>query len=129
MSAFSVWVNQSNLLNVTYQHESITPPTQIVKLAVLNIISPLKKSFLMKNLICTHKLVFLLLSETWLDHASSGTTLMESAPPNFTIMSVTRREEMRGYSHFSVQTVNFSSFQYLCALMKRSSYFVSNYIQ
>ena len=79
-------VDQSNLLPVLKQPQNASvdmAPTLNVKLALLNIRSLSNKSFLINDLIYTHKLDFMLLTETWLEQANSFTTLIESAPPIF----------------------------------------------
>ena len=58
----------------------------IVKLALLNIRSLIKKYFLINDLISTYKLDFLLLTETWLDSIHFNTTLIESSPPTTSLL-------------------------------------------
>ena len=122
-------VNQSNLLPVLKQPQNASvdmAPTLNVKLALLNIRSLSNKSFLINDLIYTHKLDFMLLTETWLEQANSFTTLIESAPPNFDFMSATRTNKRGGgianifkTSFQCKQTTfgNFTSFEYLSTLV------------
>ena len=104
-------VNQCNL---HHQHESVSPPTLIVKLALQNIRSLLNKSFSINYLIATYNILFLFLTEPWLDQATSVMTLIESAPPNFTFMIATRTDK-KGYCH---------TFQRICSHEVFSAYFV-----
>ena len=71
----------------------------------------------------------MLLTETWLDHAKTVSTLIESAPPNFNFMSTTH-EMKRGGGIAAIYKASFQSkllllghftyFQYLCSLIKHS---------
>ena len=64
-------VNLANLQLVAKQTQNAQKPhTTVVKLALLNVRSLLKKSFLIDNLICSNNLDILLLTETWLDLAN-----------------------------------------------------------
>ncbi|KAL0151420.1 hypothetical protein M9458_053206, partial [Cirrhinus mrigala] len=56
----------------------------------LNIRSLKNKCFLINDLITTYNLDFMFLTETWLEDNCSATVLNETAPPNFTFMSVCR---------------------------------------
>lgn len=79
--------NTDNILSVSkHLPPPVTPPcvhTPITKMALLNVRSLSNKYFLINDLISTHKLDFLLLTETWLDHNSAETTLIETSPPDF----------------------------------------------
>lgn len=93
-------VNQSNLKSVPkqilYTPAERTPSLTTVKLALLNVRSLSNKSFLINDLICMHSLDFMLLTETWLDHAKTVPTLIECAPPNFNFISTTRDKKREG---------------------------------
>ena len=66
------------------------------KFALLNVRSLSGKSFLINDLICSNKLDFLFLTETWLDQTNCDTVLIESAPPDFEFLNATRPSKKGG---------------------------------
>ncbi|CAJ1082756.1 hypothetical protein KUCAC02_009465 [Xyrichtys novacula] len=64
--------------------------------ALLNVRSLAGKSFLINDLIIKHNLNLMFLTETWLEQDNSATVLIESAPPNFSFMSETRKHRKGG---------------------------------
>ena len=101
-------VNLSNLLSTSLQLQNYSQesaPARTVKLALLSVRSLANKSFLINDLISTHDLDFLLLTETWLNEANSAVTLIESAPPNYDFLSI--KKGVR-FSH-NIQNFNVNS--------------------
>uniref|UniRef100_A0A672SSK0 Reverse transcriptase domain-containing protein n=1 Tax=Sinocyclocheilus grahami TaxID=75366 RepID=A0A672SSK0_SINGR len=98
-----------------------------IKLAFLNIRSLKNKSFLINDLITTNNLDFMFLNETWLEDSCSATVLNETAPPNFTFMSVCRTVRRGGgvaalfkdvYQCKQVSFGQYLSFEYLGIVLK-----------
>lgn len=103
-----------------------TPPSVNAKCALLNVRSLSNKSFVINELICSYKLDFLLLTETWLDEAKYASTLIESTPPNFSFMCANRKNQKGGglasifkdsFQCSQISLGDFSSFEYLCGLI------------
>lgn len=98
---FTCGADQSNLLSIQPSIQNSTPSDitpvpspAAVKFGLFNTRSLSNKSFLINDLIRTHKLD-LLLTETWLD-MENATTLIESAPRNSDFMSVIRKHGRGG---------------------------------
>ena len=126
-------VNLSNLLPVPKQPQNASveiTPTLTVKLALQNVRSLTNKPFLINDFICTHKLDFMLLTETWLEQSHSSITLIEAAPPHFDFISAARLNKRGGgianifrasFQYKQISLGNFTSFEYLSAVLKCTS--------
>ncbi len=67
-----------------------------LKLSLLNIMSLAGKIFLITDFIIEHILDFMFLTETWLNQNNSASVLIESTPPNFSVMSEARAQKRGG---------------------------------
>ena len=123
-------INLDNLRPVPKNSSVETIPMLNAKLALQNARSLRNKPFIMNDFICNHNLDFLLLTETWLEKETSSTTLIEATPPHFNFISTERQNKQGGgiaiifKSLFQCQKTtlgDFSSFEYLAAVLKCSS--------
>ena len=103
--------------------------TKIFKTALLNVRSLVNKSHLISDLIISHELDIMFLTETWLDLNNREFVLNESAPPNFNYIDASRIGKKGGgvaviysdtYQCKQVSFGDFSSFEYLGAVLKCS---------
>ncbi len=115
--------NPSNLLPILYQTKLAVGTSIAVKLAFLNICLFKNKSLLVNDLITTNNLDFMFLNETWLEDSCSATVLNETAPPNFTFLSVCRGSGVAArfknvYQCKQVSLSDYLSFEFLGIVLK-----------
>lgn len=100
-----------------------------LKMALLNVRSLINKTFIVSDIISSHRLDCILLTETWLDETGKK-ELLETSPPNFSFSRCTRTSKKGGgvaaiYSDIlsckSIHLGSYSTFEYL-ALAIRSDY-------
>ena len=116
----------SNL--VTCRKENIlVSPVISARLALFNIRSLVNKSLLVNDIIMSHDLDFLLLSETWLTEGSCGTILNEATPSNFSFVSKCRTGKKGGgvaaifkdvFNCKEMSFGDFNSFEYVSFILK-----------
>lgn len=124
-------VNASNLTFIFCHKLSVLGLIErVLKLALLSVRSLADKSFLINNLITSHNLDFMLLTETWLDSITGAAALSESVPARFNFMNVARADRKGGglaalfrvaFQCKQLSFGNFTSFEYLSSLFKCSS--------
>ena len=85
-----------------------------LKFALINVRSPTNKTFIINDLITSHKLDCILLTETWLDETGNK-ELVDASPSNFSFSHCTRSNKKGG-----VATIFFQIFH--LALIIRSVY-------
>ena len=122
---------KSNLISIPLAtHQIQLSGSNNIKAALLNVRSLSNKSLLINDLISSHNLDLMFLTETWLDTNNRVAVLTESAPPNFSFLDTPRADKRGGgvaivfsdvFECKQVTFGDFPSFEYLAVTLKCSS--------